>query len=119
MATTKLKSLWDGWKNQVTGLRCTPEGHCALGWVDQQLHPELRGETNMNRWVYAESELGPRTAVRRTYKRVAAYLRKKFPCLVDESNDTYVIATANNSLDVTPKDFRRIDRLTQRQAAAK
>ena len=104
----EIKSIWDGWEKQLYGCyKDDSGGACALGaapWGNACRRAE-------------------------TLARVAAYIRTHYPMpwgFVDEFNsrlserdDVTVIVYANNTLKLTPEDFREIDRQTQVDEALK
>lgn len=100
-----MNSLWDGWTNQFYGDTCSdlPEvipdadSNCALTWLWFE-----RG-MNWNERVAVAERIAP--AIRAAYSVPAEY------------GPIGVLIYANNTLRLTPDDFRRIDLLTQQESA--
>lgn len=130
---SKLKSLWDGWRNQVRKVRIKDGNCCALGWIDRQLIPSNRKNFSWDcdakgnwlpYWKDAEEEQhGVSAIAMELYRRVAAYILRT-QVVTDQyyiDNPVSLVAAANNGslgFQLTPSDFRRIDRITQREKLA-
>jgi hypothetical protein len=108
---SEIKSIWDGWEKQLYGSYGKGEGAtCAQGYI--MFH---------NKAVDCVQN--------ETYTRVAAYIREHFNVPVTYNGlhprgdnpycDLHCIVYANNVLELTPEQFREIDRLTQIEAAVK
>ena len=107
MSTKRLKSIWDGWKKQCYYRFKDGDAFCAMGYIGLGTDTDWDGVLKTH-----ES----------TLMRVAAKIVEDHPETASGfyGNDDVcwawdVIASANNDLKLTPADFRRIDRETQRE----
>lgn len=119
---SELKSVWDGWKDQcrynmvksavkLFGFTFRPQAHCAIGYL----------------FDFQSSTVSAKSS--EVLKKVGRYiqLHHDLPHIYHHPNgmtmhpDTGLwdaVIYANNELQLTPDQFREIDRLTQADEAA-
>jgi hypothetical protein len=103
----RLKSIWDGWRreNQFYGSLYSdlpPVNADCAGYQCAVIYPQSTPISDAE-----EAEM------KKTFRRVATYIREKYPIPASLTRDVSVLIHANNQLRLTPAQFRRIDRETQ------